>query len=68
MYVLICDRGKGLFVLRAFPFIVSLPSKAIKAQEDAKRMLQDIGQKMLERDVYESKNSNLLSSIGRYLH
>ncbi|KAF8598679.1 cytochrome P450 [Ceratobasidium sp. AG-I] len=55
----------GLFVLRAFPFIVRLPSKAIKAQEDAKRMLQDIGQRMLEQDIHESKNNNLLSSIAR---
>lgn len=52
-------HGKGLFVLRAFPFISRLPSKIIEAQEDAKRMLQNIGQKMLDRDVHENKEAIL---------
>ena len=59
--------GKGLFVLRAFPFIVRLPLKAIKAQEAVKQRIQAIGQSMLEHEVHESKNSTLLSSIGIYL-
>lgn len=59
--------GKGLFVLRAFPFIVSLPLKAIKAQENVKRRIQSIGQSMLEHSGHESKSNNFLSSIGAYL-
>ncbi|KAF8598680.1 cytochrome P450 [Ceratobasidium sp. AG-I] len=55
----------GLFVLRAFPFIVRLPSKALKAQEDVKQILQNIGRSMLERDLPESNNNNLLSSMAR---
>ncbi|KAF8598684.1 cytochrome P450 [Ceratobasidium sp. AG-I] len=55
----------GLFVLRAFPFIIRLPLKAIKAQEDVKRRIQGIAQSMLEHDVQESKSNNLLSSLAR---
>ncbi|KAF8598678.1 cytochrome P450 [Ceratobasidium sp. AG-I] len=55
----------GLFVLRAFPFIIRLPLKAIKAQEDVKRRIQGIARSMLEHDVQESKSNNLLSSLAR---
>ncbi|KAF8598681.1 cytochrome P450 [Ceratobasidium sp. AG-I] len=55
----------GLFVLRAFPFIVKLPLKAIEAQEGVKLRIQSIGRSMLEHNVHDSKNNNLLSYIAR---
>lgn len=67
-WTLISDYGQGLLVLRAFPFIARLPLKAIAAQENVKRILQDIGQSMLETNLEETKNNNFLSSIGSYLN
>ena len=64
--LLTCIYGKAPLVLRAFPFIARLPLKAIEAQEDVKRRLQSIGQAMLEHNMHETKNNNLLSSIGSY--
>lgn len=57
----------GTVVLRAFSFIARLPLKAIKAQEGVKKIIQDFGRSMIEHGAHESKNNDLLSTIGSYL-
>ena len=55
---------QGLVALRAFPFIADLPFESIQAQGEVKTIVKNVARSIIERGGCESKDVNLLSTLG----
>ncbi|KAG9081418.1 hypothetical protein FS749_007679, partial [Ceratobasidium sp. UAMH 11750] len=53
----------GLLVLRACPWIVNLPIKAIQQEGAVKTAVRNLARKVIERGPSEAKQKNLLSTL-----
>ncbi|KAG9109692.1 hypothetical protein FRC07_008273 [Ceratobasidium sp. 392] len=53
----------GLIILRAFPWIVDLPVKAIQQDGAVKVAVRNLARKVVERGPSETKQKNLLSTL-----
>jgi hypothetical protein len=55
----------GLVVLRTFPFITSLPIKAMQKQGETKKIVQKLARKLVASSSLEG-NTDILSLLGVY--